>query len=49
MCNACNNYHMDMFERNIGGKHGGCNWSRSHEDMLPIDASHHLFAAPTGK
>ena len=25
MCNACNNYHMDMFERNIGGKHGGCN------------------------
>jgi hypothetical protein len=25
MCNACNNYHMDVFERNIGGEHGGCN------------------------
>ena len=25
MCNACHNYHMDMFERNIGGEHGGCN------------------------
>jgi hypothetical protein len=25
MCNACHNYHMDVFERNIGGEHGGCN------------------------
>jgi hypothetical protein len=33
MCNACHNYHMDVFERNVGGEHGGCNWSQSHEDM----------------
>ena len=25
MCNACHNYHMDVFERNVGGEHGGCN------------------------
>jgi len=25
MCNACNNYHMDVFEMRVGGKHGGCN------------------------
>ena len=25
MCNACNNYHMDMFEKSVGGEHGGCN------------------------
>ena len=25
MCNACHHYHMDVFERNIGGEHGGCN------------------------
>ena len=25
MCNVCHNYHMDVFERNVGGEHGGCN------------------------
>ena len=25
MCNACNNYHMDVFEMRVGGEHGGCN------------------------
>lgn len=25
MCNACHHYHMDLFERSIGGEHGGCN------------------------
>ena len=25
MCNACHNYHMDVFERNVDGEHGGCN------------------------
>lgn len=25
MCNACHHYHMDVFERSVGGEHGGCN------------------------
>jgi hypothetical protein len=25
MCNACYNYHMNLFEKGIGGEHGGCN------------------------
>ena len=25
MCNACHNYHMDLFEKGVGGEHGGCN------------------------
>ena len=25
MCNACHNYHMNLFEKSIGGEHGGCN------------------------
>ena len=25
MCNACHHYHMDVFERSVGGEDGGCN------------------------
>jgi len=25
MCNACHNYHMDLFEKGLVGEHGGCN------------------------
>jgi hypothetical protein len=25
MCNACYNYHMDLFEKGLVGEHGGCN------------------------
>jgi hypothetical protein len=24
-CNACYNYHMNLFEKGVGGEHGGCN------------------------
>jgi hypothetical protein len=25
ICNACYNYHMNLFEKGVGGEHGGCN------------------------